>query len=197
MLGDSDLEYGLRDAHRDRRRLHRAPPSENVSGARRLWQAMPLKSREESIPSLDRTLPLRELPQTRWRLEFRGDSRERRTVDNPLPGGERGCLSRRSPMELLRCRAGGDTMSNPPSSMPTRGTSEAFPPGPLPWFCSPAASRAWSGDESGVPTKRVTAGMLPPGRRVDARTRDRGCLRATEDTPPTESANVRTQTRRK
>src|SRR5207247_11127394 len=55
VLGDGHLEHCLRHVDRDRRRIHRAPPSKGLLDARRLWHTMPFKSREESIPSLERT----------------------------------------------------------------------------------------------------------------------------------------------
>ena len=55
MFRHGDLKDCLRHVHRDRRRIHPAPPSKALLDARRLWHAMPFKSREESIPSLDRS----------------------------------------------------------------------------------------------------------------------------------------------
>jgi len=52
--GDGHLEHRLRHVHRDRRRIHRTPPSKGLLHARRLGHTMPFKSREESIPSLER-----------------------------------------------------------------------------------------------------------------------------------------------
>src|SRR5207249_10306237 len=57
VLGDGHLEHGLRHVDRDRRRIHRAPPSKGLLDARRLWHTMPFKSREESIPSLELERP--------------------------------------------------------------------------------------------------------------------------------------------
>ena len=54
VLGDGHLEHRLRHVDRDRRRIHRAPPSKGLLDARRLWHTMPFKSRKESIPSLER-----------------------------------------------------------------------------------------------------------------------------------------------
>jgi CubicO group peptidase (beta-lactamase class C family) len=49
-LRHRDFEHRLGQIHRDRRRIHRAPPSKGTLDARRLWHTMPFKSREESIP---------------------------------------------------------------------------------------------------------------------------------------------------
>jgi len=66
VLRDSYLEYGLGHVHRDRRRIHRTPPSKGSLDARRLWHTMPFKSREESIPSLERPGTNRSCRAERW-----------------------------------------------------------------------------------------------------------------------------------
>jgi len=54
VLGDGHLEHRFRHVDRDRRRIHRAPPSKGFLDAKATLAHDAVQVAEESIPSLER-----------------------------------------------------------------------------------------------------------------------------------------------